>query len=301
MDINHPHASFAESVLKDVQTSSEILQNLLPQEIAQSIEWSTLETEDTSFVDESLRNLYSDILFSAQKSGGELVSLYILLEHKSHPDVHILKQLLGYQKEIYSRQEIYAPVIPIVFYHGQEKWNIPQVFSSSNGVISRYALNFSYILIDLQKINFADFHFSLTSLAILHIFKEIWIMESPEKFLDYITLIRDLIESADAVELLQKIFVYIYAVHDIKPETAKKTMEAVFIKGDVAMSTAELLIREGMEQGIQKGIQKGRQEGELRKAIETARNMLAEHAELAFVLRTTGLTEEQLRINGLID
>jgi len=39
MDINHPHASFAEAVLKDTAISVEILQNLLPADVAKSIDW----------------------------------------------------------------------------------------------------------------------------------------------------------------------------------------------------------------------------------------------------------------------
>jgi len=44
----------------------------------------------------------------------------------------------------------------------------------------------------------------------------------------------------------------------------------------------------------------GMQQGELHAKLATARNMLAEKAELSFVLRVTGLSEEQLREHGII-
>ncbi|GEM_PF-1529206 len=54
-----------------------------------------------------------------------------------------------------------------------------------------------------------------------------------------------------------------------------------------------------LEEGIEKGRLEGMQQGELRKALQTARNMLAEKAVLSFVLRVTGLSEQQLRENGV--
>ncbi len=47
------------------------------------------------------------------------------------------------------------------------------------------------------------------------------------------------------------------------------------------------------------GFEKGMQQGELHAKLATARNMLAEKAELSFVLRVTALSEEQLREHGV--
>lgn len=55
-----------------------------------------------------------------------------------------------------------------------------------------------------------------------------------------------------------------------------------------------------LEEGVQQGLQQGMQQGELHKALETARKMLDENAPLDFVLRVTGLTEEQLREHKVI-
>ncbi len=40
-----------------------------------------------------------------------------------------------------------------------------------------------------------------------------------------------------------------------KPETAKKTIEAIVSKekGDLAMTTAQILVQQGMQQGMQRG------------------------------------------------
>ncbi len=54
------------------------------------------------------------------------------------------------------------------------------------------------------------------------------------------------------------------------------------------------------EEGIEKGMEKSMLQGELRKALETARKMLARDLNLSLVLDVTGLTEAQLREHGII-
>jgi hypothetical protein len=61
--------------------------------------------------------------------------VYILFEHKSHPDDWVLLQLLRYialQGEAYRKQHPEAktlpPVYPLVLYHGQSRWRMPSDF-----------------------------------------------------------------------------------------------------------------------------------------------------------------------------
>jgi len=52
--------------------------------------------------------------------------LYILLEHKSYPDPQTPFQLLRYLVRIWERDsregEDLRPIVPVVVYHGQERW-----------------------------------------------------------------------------------------------------------------------------------------------------------------------------------
>ncbi|HRP68877.1 MAG TPA: Rpn family recombination-promoting nuclease/putative transposase, partial [Turneriella sp.] len=238
-----------------------------------------------------------DLLFTAQTKDNMPLNLYILLEHKSKPDKNILTQLLIYQKEIYVKQEKYAAVIPVVFYHGKEKWNIPKKFAEPHERLIKYALNFRYILINLSEYNFEKLKISLTARAILGIFQKIWYLEDEEIFKDYIRAIADLFSAENNAALLQKIFVYLYSVHTIEPIETRKRIEAVIAeKGDVAMSTAELLIERGIEKGIEKGIERGVEKNKL----ETARRMLDKGLSLNDILEITALSLDDLRAAGLI-
>jgi predicted transposase/invertase (TIGR01784 family) len=50
----------------------------------------------------------------------------------------------------------------------------------------------------------------------------------------------------------------------------------------------------------EKGLEKGIEKGELRKSLETARKMLEEGDSIEKILRISGLSEEDLRKNGIL-
>jgi predicted transposase/invertase (TIGR01784 family) len=50
----------------------------------------------------------------------------------------------------------------------------------------------------------------------------------------------------------------------------------------------------------ERALEEGREEGELKKAIETARKMLEEDDSVEKIIRITGLSEDQLKENGIL-
>ena len=54
------------------------------------------------------------------------------------------------------------------------------------------------------------------------------------------------------------------------------------------------------ERALEEGIEKGREEGELKKALETARRMSDERFNPEQIIRITGLSEDQLKENGIL-
>ena len=55
-------------------------------------------------------------------------------------------------------------------------------------------------------------------------------------------------------------------------------------------------IQQGISQGIQQGLQQGIQQGAYEKAIETAKNLLAEKIPIEIIVRTTGLSIEEVNL-----
>ena len=73
---------------------------VLPTELSGRIDWSSLELQPTSFVDERLSGLQADVLFTLQCQGRKTY-LYVLLEHQSAPDALMAIRLLRYLVRIW--------------------------------------------------------------------------------------------------------------------------------------------------------------------------------------------------------
>jgi predicted transposase/invertase (TIGR01784 family) len=50
----------------------------------------------------------------------------------------------------------------------------------------------------------------------------------------------------------------------------------------------------------ERALEEGREEGKMKKALETARKMLKEEDSIEKIIRITGLSDDQLRENGIL-
>ena len=93
----HPHDSMVGAVLRDLAEATTFLQQHLPQELNQALNWSTLRLREGSFVDDDLLRSKSDFLYAVEHvSGEDSLWLYIFLEHQSTPDRWMRFRLLKY-------------------------------------------------------------------------------------------------------------------------------------------------------------------------------------------------------------
>ncbi|MDI7238055.1 Rpn family recombination-promoting nuclease/putative transposase, partial [Leptospira santarosai] len=130
---------------------------------------------------------------------------------------------------------------------------------------------------------------SITLRVILGVVQKIW--EGDTSFLVHLekvfSLLGSLKNESKRVEILQKLFLYIFSVRELKPTEISKVLSHSRINRDyedLAMTTAERL----------------RQEGEIKGKIEIARKMLLDGASLEYILKITGLTEQDLKDCGVI-
>src|SRR6266478_4303876 len=78
-EIHHPHNLMVRAVLSDLAEATSFLQQHLPQEVSQALNWSTLRLLEGSFVDEDLRASEADFLYQIEHvSGEDSVWLYVL-------------------------------------------------------------------------------------------------------------------------------------------------------------------------------------------------------------------------------
>ena len=163
----------------------ELLSASLSEKLSAMLDWTKIRKEPNSFIDEEHRELRSDALFSVSfKDAGEL-QIYILLEHKSYPYSYIHIQLLEYMCSIYKEQirQKKEPtlVVPVVFYHGKEKWSYPLSFLDTfklpdevKEMLKESVLDFSYCIFDLNVRQYEKMNFSSNMQSSLFALQHYW-------------------------------------------------------------------------------------------------------------------------------
>jgi len=101
-DMQRPHDKLFRSVFADPHEAASFLRLHLPPALAERLDWSSLALEETSFVDEALRESESDLLYTVRAQETEQASyLYVLFEHQSSPDKWMRFRLLKYMCRIW--------------------------------------------------------------------------------------------------------------------------------------------------------------------------------------------------------
>jgi len=122
------HDEFFKYTLGRAETARDFLSHYLPVEAAAQLDLATLELAPGSFVDARLRAHFSDLLYKVKLRDGRDAHVYMLFEHKSYPEPQIAFQLLKYMVRIWERavrdKRVLAPIVPVVVYHGSERWRI---------------------------------------------------------------------------------------------------------------------------------------------------------------------------------
>ena len=133
--------------------------------------------------------------------------------------------------------------------------------------------------------------------VVLYTFQNIRDFESREKLENFIKLSKDLFYEDSGLKIIQKLLLYLYATNEVNPVNMKEAISRLISndKGNIAMTTAERLMKEGFEQGIKQGIEEGIEQG-IEKGIEEAKKedavkMLKKGYPVQEIIEITGLPE----------
>lgn len=134
----HPHDLVFRFVFSRVQHARAPLRELVGEELAQRLDWSTLRFEPGTYVEEALRGSMSDLLFSACFRGSTRRALvYLLWDHQRRPDRMMPLRLHNYGGRAlldYTRRGDAIPgyvptLVPILVYQGPGEWPGPHLLS----------------------------------------------------------------------------------------------------------------------------------------------------------------------------
>lgn len=120
-----PHDHFFRAAMSRQEVAKAFFETHLPAHILKRVDLTTLSLCKESFIDEKLKEVISDLLFSVNFNQG-VGYLYLLIEHRSTPwrwlPLKMLQYLISaledHRKKTGSK---HLPVIvPLVFYHGEK-------------------------------------------------------------------------------------------------------------------------------------------------------------------------------------
>lgn len=84
--LNNPHDAFIKASLGEPRQMAGFLSAYLPPALTVGIDWSSLQSEPTDFLDEQLHHRHADLLFSACFQE-KPVFFHLLFEHQKSKDL----------------------------------------------------------------------------------------------------------------------------------------------------------------------------------------------------------------------
>jgi predicted transposase/invertase (TIGR01784 family) len=300
MDINDPHDGYFKKLFEDKKQAQSFIENFLPETIKLHMDLTTIELEKDSFVDTELKKFFSDLIYRI-KIKEKVSYLYILIDHKSYPDKWIAFNLARYVIKIWEREikkgKSLPAIIPCVFYHGRDDWKIglrlSDLYQDVPFELKKYMLDFEYQLFDITK--WTDDNIKGTSKLVLGLRILKHIFDNPDELQQILnqngSLLKEIWSDDHGKEFLESFLRYLFT-SEIDIESARKVFVTNISQsgGDFVMSTAEKLIKQGLEKGLEEGLEKGKKE----KQIEIAKNMLEENADKSFISKVTGLHTNEI-------
>ena len=301
-----PHDAAFKAFLTNPDTARDFIAIHLPAELRAVCDLSTLKLESGSFVEESLRAYYSDVLWSLKTTAGDGY-IHVLIEHQSSPDKHMAFRLLRYavaamQRHLDAGHQKLPLVIPVLFYTGKRS---PYPYSTrwldefDDPALAGQLYAGPFPLVDVTVIPDDDImgHRSMAALTLLQ--KHIHQRDLAE-LIDRLApiLLAGYLSSTQVVSLVH----YIVQAGESSDAEAfvRELARRVPQHGDALMTIAQQLEQKGIEKGIllgeQRGIEKGRHEGKLEGKLEVARTMLQSGLDRSTVIKMTGLSEDDLAL-----
>lgn len=300
-----PHDRFFRSAMKNHKVAVDFFDHYLPSTLREALNIETLHCLDTSYIDDDLSAVMSDLVFHCELSG-HTAYISLLVEHQSSPDQRLPFRVHHYLFSLlhtHSKQPpetLLPPVYTLVFYHGRQT---PYPYSLNLFDCFNDPLKIMPSIIG-QPLNLVD----INQLSDEQLAKQQWIgplltslKHIREKniqpyMIKVLSTLSWPLSDNDAKALLRLMLNYLLNSGNIERiDDIISVVEQVpkSIRGDL-MTIAEQLKAQGREEGIQKGLSTGRQQGREQGIESVALRMLNEGAEPAFVAKMTGLTIERV-------
>ena len=140
-------------------TARDFLDIYLPSTLRELCDLQTLKLESGSFIEDSLRASYSDVLWSLKTNEGDGY-IYVVIEHQSSPDAHMAFRLMRYamaamQRHLDAGHKTLPLVIPMLFYHGAlspYRFSLCWLYEVEDPIVARQLYSATFPLVDITVI-----------------------------------------------------------------------------------------------------------------------------------------------------
>lgn len=155
-----PHDALFKSFLTHPDTARDFMEIYLPKDLRELCDLDSLKLESASFVDEKLRALHSDILWSVNTREGDGY-IYVVIEHQSREDIHMAFRLMRYSMAVMQRhiehdkRRALPLVIPMLFYHGSRSpypWSLCWLDEFADPTTARKLYTAAFPLVDITVV-----------------------------------------------------------------------------------------------------------------------------------------------------
>ena len=142
------------------QVALDYFRTCLPQNIQDTLDFSTLRQLPDTYVSKDLQKSISDIIYSCRKAdAAEEVKIALLVEHKSYIDKYTPIQMGSYLFSGFLKQigngETPSLIIPILLYHGKAHWEyktLANLFDNLEPALKAFVPDYQYIFHNLGEI-----------------------------------------------------------------------------------------------------------------------------------------------------
>ncbi|MBA3215533.1 Rpn family recombination-promoting nuclease/putative transposase [Salmonella enterica] len=304
---NTPHDALFKQFLMHPDTARDFLDIHLPAEIRGICDLDTLRLESSHFVEESLKEQYSDVLYSV-KMQGTSGYIHILIEHQSTADKKMAFRMMRYAIAAMYRllKDENGPlplVVPLLFYQGKTSpyplsMNWLDMFALPE--LARRIYSEPFPLVDITVIPDDD--------IMQH--RRIALLELLQKHIrqrDLMILLERLVTliSAEYTTESQLNALLNYMVqrgHTDQPTVFYRELANRLPQEESMMTLAEWFEEQGMQKGKQEGKQEGmlegkregKREGKNEERRNIARRMLESGMSREAVAQITTLTDDEI-------
>ncbi|EAW8016916.1 Rpn family recombination-promoting nuclease/putative transposase [Salmonella enterica] len=304
---NRPgHDGLFKLFLREPDTARDFLAVHLPADIRAQVRLDTLKLEPGSFVDQKLRELHSDVLYSVETAEGHAGYIYCLVEHQSTADRMMAWRMMRYSMAVMDAHlkkgnNTLPVVVPLLFYQGTVR---PYPYSTDwmdcfdAPSLAREVYSRPWPLVDVSVMEDSDLQ-SHRRMALLELVqRDIRHRDAASLLRDVVQLIRLAGNTREQVEAVLCYIIYNGMTSEhITPFLYELAGEIPEYKELIMGTIAQQLKEEGIQLGLQQGIQQGIEQERLaaqQKLLETAYALLDNGVSLDVVIKSTGLSRETL-------